>query len=327
MDIIDVALAADHRYLPGLLATMASMIDSASAPERIRFDVFATGFDDGDEAKVRGLAERRGFRGVLRFIVPDMAPIAARFRPYKNSHMTYLRLSLSEYLDCDWAVYADVDTLWFRDVCEFWEERDEQASVCWSRDLPSIAEGVGMYSRKWNPDFDESRYCCAGVMLMNLAKMREMKFVDRCAEFAERWGTPFLVDQDILNTICMKSAKIVDRRWDLMMPEKAAREGAVLHFNGVGGMFATGFRGWMPLHYAWFRYYGREVLGESDRFVCGRFKRFVFALMGLVYPPETLIRALTFPFGRALGDGIRRQLFFAWLWRHAKWLKRDRAIA
>ena len=320
---IDVALAADRRYLPGLLATIASMIDSASAPERIRFNVFATGFGDGDEAKVRALANRKRFGGEIRFIVPDMAPIAKRFRPYKNSHMTYLRLSLCEYLQSDWAVYSDVDTLWFRDVCELWDERDENASVCWSRDLPSIAEGVGMYSRKWNPEFEESRYCCAGVMLMNLAKMRKSGFVDACARFAERWGTPFLVDQDILNTLCMGSAKILDRRWDLMMPVKAARDGAVLHFNGVGAMFSAGFSGWMPLHYGWFRYYNREVLGEPDRFICGRLKRLAFALMGIFYPPEMLIRALTAPFGRALGDGICRQLFFAWLWRHARWRRRN----
>ena len=39
--------------------------------------------------------------------------IKSLFEPYNGSHAPFLRLFLCEYLDVDWVVYADVDTLWF----------------------------------------------------------------------------------------------------------------------------------------------------------------------------------------------------------------------
>ena len=319
--IVSIALAANHRYLPGLMATMASLILSASDRGRLRFHVFADGLTEDDCQDVAELARRLGAVIPVEFHRPDMTVITRRFGGYNGSHTTYLRLFLCEYLtDEDWVVYSDVDILWFRDVCQLWNLLEKDKSVLWCADLPSIASDVRLYSLRWNPGFDVKRYACAGMLVMNLKRMRETGFVDKCMDFAKRWGTPFFVDQDILNFVCFDDARILPQYWDLMMPDRRAADGGVVHFNGVGRMFNGPMIGWRPLYWLWYRFYYDIVLEEREKRVCGRFKSLVFWLLGSIYPDRRLVRLFTWPFRPQVTDQIQRQLFFAWLWRHANWM-------
>ena len=200
---------------------------------------------------------------------------------------------------------------------KLWDEQDDAVSLLWCHDLPSICRGVHKYS-KWNPDFDEKKYACSGVVLMNLKRLRETNFVAKAASFVEEWGTPYFVDQDILNYVCRNDAKLLPQYWDCMMPTKEAVNGLVYHFNGIGAMFNSSFSGWRPLYYPWFRFYYDFILKEPKKKVCSRIKRAFFWILGICYPPVWLIKAL-FGWHPFLVDNIHRQLFFAWLWRHAKW--------
>ena len=56
-DAVHIALAADHRYLPGLLATLASMVLSASDKSRLRFHILADGLTDEDKCAVTALPQ------------------------------------------------------------------------------------------------------------------------------------------------------------------------------------------------------------------------------------------------------------------------------
>ena len=318
--IVSIALAANHRYLPGLMATMASLILSASDRGRLRFHVFADGLTEDDCQDVAELARRLGAVIPVEFHHPDMTRIQSLFKPYNGSHAAFLRLFFCEFLQEERIVYSDVDVLWFRDVCELWRESCDDVSLAWCRDLPSIARGVKDYSLRWNPSFDETRYACSGVMLMNLKRMRETGFVDKCVDFAKRWGTPFFVDQDILNFVCFDDARILSQCWDLMMPDRRAADGGVVHFNGVGRMFNGPMIGWRPLYWLWYRFYYDIVLEGREKRVCGRFKSLVFWLLGSIYPDRRLVRLFTWPFRPQVTDQIQRQLFFAWLWRHANWM-------
>lgn len=321
MTEIPIALAANHRYLPGLLTTMASMMHFASDRRRLVFHVFADGLEDADKEAVLSLAAEYSCEKSVKFHHPDLEPVKKLFKPYRNSHSAFLRLFLSEYLDCDWVLYSDVDTLWARDVCGIWQERDESVSVLWCKDCPSIAQGVKSYSLKWNPEFDEARYSCSGVMLMNLKRMRTTGFVLKCAEFAEKWGTPWFVDQDIINTVCRNDAKIIDQYWDLMMPDRRAADGAVIHCNGIGEFFNGEMKGVLPHYYIWYRFYYDVILKDTSRKVCPIWKRAVWFLIGRVYPSRWLVKAFTWPFALHWTDNIQRAMFFSWLIGHAEWFR------
>lgn len=315
-DPIHIAVAADHRYLPGLLVTVVSMIRATKSRDRLAFHVFSAGLTDADKDEVIRQIVRLGV-AAPEFHEPDMARIAASFKAYKGSHATYLRLFLPTLLTTEWVIYSDVDTLWLRDIAELWNLRDEAATIQWCRDLPSIRSAVGRYS-KWNPTFDEASYCCAGVALLNLRRLRETNLPEQSYRFAERWGTPFFVDQDILNYICRDTAKILPQVWDCLNPTREAIDGLVYHFNGIGRYFNSSFRGWRPLYYPWFRYYYDFIVDTPNRVVCPWSKRLLFWLLGMFYPSRKFISLVTHR-NLALTDNIERQLFFAWLWRHANW--------
>ena len=322
-EIVHIALAADHRYLPGLQATLASMVLSSRGKDRLRFHVLADGLTAEDERSVSDLAVRCGATQPVEFLHPDMAPVRRTFQPYKGSHAAFLRLFLCEFLsEEDWVLYADVDTLWFRDACDLWNLRDPSVSLLWSLDCPAIAEGVREYSLRFNPRFDVARYACSGVVLMNLRRMRETGFVAKCEAFAAKWGTPFFVDQDILNTVCFDDAKLLDRRWDCMMPDRAAADAVVIHCNGLGGKFDVPMRSWRPSYYVWYRFYADIVLGAPDRPAASRLRRLLFWSLGFVYPPHRTIAFLCRRLHPQRRDQIERTLFFAWLWRHAKWWRK-----
>lgn len=313
---IHIALAANHRYLPGLLVTMVSMIRSTAKKENLRFHILSEGLTSEDKEQVLSFAAEYG-SPPPDFYEPDMAPIRSKFNAYKNSHAAFLRLFLCEVFPYDWMLYSDVDTLWLRDTEELWNMRDDSVSLLWCHDIPSIIRGIHEYS-KWNPDFDESKYACSGVVLMNLKKLRETNFVAKAADFVEKWGTPFFVDQDILNYVCRDDAKLLPQHWDCMMPTKEAANGLVYHFNGIGSMFNGSFSGVRPLFYVWFRYYYDFILKQPHKKVCGFFRRALFWALGSIYPPERIIRFVIMR-NPVLAENVYRQLFFAWLWRHAKW--------
>ena len=48
-DLVHIALSANHRYLPGLLVTMVSMIRSSSQKDRLRFHILSEGLSEDDK--------------------------------------------------------------------------------------------------------------------------------------------------------------------------------------------------------------------------------------------------------------------------------------
>ncbi len=315
--LIHIVLAANHKYMPGLLVTLSSIARSASDKNRLRFHVISDGLSVEDRGRIFDAADKFGASQPI-IIEADYSRVASLFCNQHYPYMVFLRLFYCEMFDVDWVLHTDVDTLWMRDVCELWALRDNSKIVQWCRDIPSIAHGVKAYS-KWNLEFDEERYCCAGVMLMNLRRMRETGFAGKCIDFVTKWGTPLFVDQDIINYVCRHDSGILPQHWDCMMPTKAAVDGLVYHVSHIGQMFNDKYSGWQPLQYPWFRYYYDFILNQPQKAVCGFYKRLFHWLMGTFYPNRRFSRFLAIRLPDYAKDSFYRQLFFAWLWRHAKW--------
>lgn len=330
-DIIHIALASDSNYIRGLLATMASMILFAKDKTLLQFHILDDHLTEEEKNRVVAIATRLGASRSIDFLSPDTERVVKNFKAYKDSHTAFLRLFLGELLpELSWVVYADVDTLWFRDVAELWKERDDKYPICWARDLPSICHGVHLYSTGWNPDFDESRYCCSGVALMNLSWFRREKVAERSFKFVEKWGTPFFVDQDILNSFFMKDCKIVDQCWNGMIPDAEAVESTVLHFNGLGAALRSKdltlpkpFEAWRPLYAPWYRFYYDMIAEERGRPMSSFVRRMFWRALGMINPTSSPVRWLM---SKTLSvkwqDHVGRQIFFAWLMRNAKWWRR-----
>jgi len=232
-DKIHIVLASDANYRPGLAVTKASILRSCSAPERIVWHVF-------DERALDGL---KGLEA---------------FASYHTSKMPYLRLFLPDLMpDVEWIVYADVDTVWQRDVCELWDfvfsrgrampEGRAMPAIFWVRDFEVTARKVLPWLRKAGcDDFDESRYACTGVCVMNLGKMRKDRLGERAVELVLKAGSPPFADQDILNLLYHFDSALLPDCWDVAGHWQNRRDWdhavgadgkAVYHIFGVGRHF------------------------------------------------------------------------------------------
>ncbi len=244
---IDVVLVANERYAPGLTATRESLVAACSALERLRFHVF------GDA---------------------DMEPLARRLplSDYNGSKLPYLRLFLPELLpECDWVLYSDVDTLWFRDPIELWEERDDAKAICWVADFPVIRVEYDKWRRSKGVTIGATRhYACSGVALLNLRKWREMDLTARAMRFIRDYGCPPYADQDVLNALLADDARLLDPVWDMLAPGMRLSP-CVYHVTGIGRHFGKArYDGPIPQYAWWFAWRGEA----SDRqAVARRFRR------------------------------------------------------
>lgn len=212
-ETIHVVLAADANYAPGLEVTQRSLRRSCSRPGRIVWHVF-------DETALDGLV---GLEAFVR---------------YNTSRMPYLRLFLPELLpDVDWVVYSDVDVIWNRDVCELAGLFDASVAIQWVRDFESTVRDVRPWIRKTGIAFDETRYGCSGICLMNLKKMRATRLGARATDLVRRFGTPPYADQDLLNVLFNRDCGLLPEHWDVLCGLRDWRTPAVYHLTGVGRHF------------------------------------------------------------------------------------------
>ncbi len=319
-DTVHIALAANHRYAPGLKATLVSMVRACSDRSRLRFHVFSDGLTGDDKSDLVALAKRFDYHVPIDFREPDMTLMERKFAAYYGTHTAFVRLFFPELLEeLDWVLWADVDTLWFRDPAELWEQREDRYSLLWCEDLPSTKRFVRDWHVQFDETFDARPYCCSGVMLMNLAKLRCEKFVERGLGLVSRHGTPPFADQGIFNVLCGKESKVVDGSWDLLDPASNVSNGLVLHFNGLGKLCDNvAYTGWRPLYEIWFRYYAQVVEGHSALQIWPMWKRLFVSMLGVLSPFSSIVDFL--PLRHWQRDNIRRTLFFAQLRGKLLWL-------
>lgn len=220
-DKVHIVLASDANYLPGLEVTRASILRSCKSSERLVWHVF----DEETLSKIN----------------------VSGMPKWNGSHMPYLRLWLPEILhDVDWVVYADVDTVWNRDVCELHDVAAGcgRKSVCWVRDFRNTRRLSGKWIDRVAADegwhFDWSTYACSGVCVMNLKKLRMTNFTGRVLELFAKYGVPQYPDQDVMNVICNRDSGMLSSVWNAMgdcsnLPP--AGEQCVYHITGVGRHF------------------------------------------------------------------------------------------
>lgn len=317
---VQMALAANRRYLPGLKATIASII-CASKSKKILFHVFSDELTDADHDEICQLVRRFGYDEDIHFIRPDMERFLSSFKQYNGSCTPYLRLFFAEFFpNLSWVLWSDVDVLWFRDPEELWTQKDSGFSILWARDRElSQKKGAEFARARWRPDFDWRKYCCSGVCMLNLEKMRRRSFAMQSLDFVARWGSPPFADQDILNELCYDDAKIVDDCWDLMNPRRVGSE-IVLHFNGIGQHWNGKPYAWRwPLYEIWFRYYAQVVEGRRKARIYSPWNSVLMFFAGLAYLPDWLLKIMVARLSSSRAVDVRLFFFFAWVRRKKLW--------
>jgi lipopolysaccharide biosynthesis glycosyltransferase len=230
---VPVFFACNDEYFPHVLAAMASLLENAHSENRYDLVVLHGEHLSNANMTLAGEWIRRWSNASLRFF--DMGGIMAGNDDFASE--TYYRLFLPWICrSYDKVVYLDADLVLFTDVAELYgvDLGECLLGACHDRFVEgNLAKHRDDFSRF--PDYVvDQGYFCAGVMVLNLRKMREERTAETCFEALRRMGPPYMNDQTLLNGVCAGKVLFIDEKWDVLVGfvESFLRSGR----EGTGGV-------------------------------------------------------------------------------------------
>lgn len=218
---IHVALASDNNYFEGLLVTATSIAQTCSRPECLTFHLLDGGITQENYTYLN--ARLSSFGCQLSRISMNQDLELGKFKIYHGSKMTYARLLLPDLLpDVAHVIYSDVDILWHADIAELWDGLSTNAILHYVPPHPNSFSKLGSEESKWFTDngfcVKPERYFCAGMIVMNLGKLRlENLSTKMVALLEEHYGQVPQNDQTVLNAFmgCRNDTKALDYKWQI----------------------------------------------------------------------------------------------------------------
>ena len=237
--VIPIFFASDDNYVPFLAVTLYSLEQNADT--NYQYDIKIMNADNiSVENKFKLLAEfeKEGFDIEFVDVLPYVEKIASKLhtRDY-YSKSTYYRLFIPNmypqydkalYLDCDIAINESISKLFNIDIGDNYVGAIPDQSVLYMSDefKDYVENRIGVKSFK--------NYFNAGILVMNLQKLRESNFEDTFIQLLSSVKFDVAQDQDYLNVICNGHIKYIDETWNSMpipVDIKRPKVPALVHYN------------------------------------------------------------------------------------------------
>lgn len=234
--MIPIFFAVDDGYIPFLAVTIQSIIENATENHYYEIKILYTNIAKENINRIKKL-EKDFLK--IEFVDLNYYIDSIKDKLYTRdyySKATYFRLFLPSlypqyekvlYLDADIVVNADVAELYNIDIGDNLLGAVTDEVVSFSPIFSEYVEkvvGVSSYKHYFN----------AGVLVMNLDKLREFNFQEKFLYLLERITFSVAQDQDYLNRICKGRVKFIDATWNKMpvgrrsIPNKNIK---LVHYN------------------------------------------------------------------------------------------------
>ncbi|MBQ7884844.1 MAG: glycosyltransferase family 8 protein [Clostridia bacterium] len=214
---VPVFFAVDDNYVPFLLVTLESITSNASKDNQYIFHVLNNGISESNIERLNQY-NHDNFKVELVNVAKAMQKIgdALHTRDY-YSKTTYYRLFIPNmfpqfdkalYLDCDIAVQGDVAELYSYELGSNYVGAIADESV-------SIVPEFSAYTKNFL-GVDGNRYFNAGILVMNLKRLREIHFESKFVNLISSYTFYVAQDQDYLNVICKDRVTYIPKIWNKM---------------------------------------------------------------------------------------------------------------
>ena len=221
---IDIAYAADHAYMFLCCVSMLSLLKSLPQGQEARIHLLTDeSLGREDEGLLTHLSGRFPQVEIIRH---DISAKALQSRDFRDSiwpRAACYRLLLPELLpDVELCLYLDADTLVVGDILPLWEldMREYFLAGVFDDIAPVRQETVGHHI----PGIQT--YVNSGVLLMNLALMRERNLQEK---FLKEINDYLVLDQDLLNVVCYGGIRLLPPDHNCI-PGVHADSPRILHF-------------------------------------------------------------------------------------------------
>ena len=205
--IIDVVLSTDNNYAQHCAVLIASILLNNQSKYTYHFHILDGGISYENKLKISKLQVIQDFS--ITFY--SMKDYDFSFLPLNRKNIstaTYYRLMLTKILpeNIDKIIYLDCDIIVDGDLSEFWETDISEVFAGVIEDESSIRSTIKLNLRN---------YFNAGVLLLNIKKLREIDFIPTWLNyFKENELIIDLQDQDILNGVFNNNVKWLPLKWN-----------------------------------------------------------------------------------------------------------------
>lgn len=210
-EMINLVYACDENYAQHMAISMMSA--EMYTDKFINFYVFDAGIKDESKDKIKASVTN----GSVTFITIDISD----FKDFPKtidyiSIATYFRLKLPTYLsNVDKVIYIDVDAVVGGDLYQLWLEPLNGKPVGAVID-PTIEFFSDNYKINLGLE-NEQHYFNAGVLLIDVNKLREVKFESNVIDFFHEYGSIIKYqDQDILNGVLKGNVQYLNAKYNYM---------------------------------------------------------------------------------------------------------------
>lgn len=208
-EAIHIAFASDDGYVMPTLVAMTSVLANTSS--YVAFHILDDGIAQKNRRRIERLAQRYG--AAVDFIETDRAWLGNFPADPRLAKTTYLRLRLPACLpDVARCIYLDGDLVVRHDIAELWNLDLHGKALAAVKDIVGDFLEEGRHNLQLDQDHI---YFNAGVLVMDLARLRAFRLEEKAIAFAQKYPERIrIVDQDILNVLLQKDVAYFPLAWN-----------------------------------------------------------------------------------------------------------------
>ena len=236
---IEIFFASDTNYLPYLSCALHSLSEHSSPDNEYRIHILTTDFSEESLAETKRLVRSNitvSVHDLSERIAEIKSELSVRLRDYYSDSIYYRifipkmfpRLKKAVYLDADIILNDDVANLYNTDLGDNLLGAVTDESVV---GIPIFCD----YVKKQIGLADEHDYFNSGVLVMNLAAMRDERLEEKFVHLLKTYNFDTVApDQDYLNLICRGRVHYLEGGWNkhpIAENELKRSELHLMHYN------------------------------------------------------------------------------------------------
>lgn len=236
-DDVNLFFACDDNYIPMFAVVLESIREFADKNRKYNIKVLNTG-NISEYNRNRLISEYSSNNMNIEFVdISDrVSSICEKLhtRDY-YSKSTYFRLFIPAlYPHLNKALYLDCDILLLDDVAKLYDNdlKNNLVGAIPDESVWAVPEFQRYVMNRINLD-DYKKYFNAGILLMNLDRLRKINFEDLFLELISNITFNVAQDQDYLNTICKDNVLFLDKGWNKMpiIDDMNLSDIKLIHYN------------------------------------------------------------------------------------------------
>lgn len=227
---IPIVFAINNSYIKQIVTVLTSIIDNFNNENELEINILERNLSD-ENKKI--ISKFNSLNVKINYI--NMNDININLEEFMDirehydyiSIETYYRFFISElFLNHDKIIYLDADIIVLEDISKLYsiDIEDYLAGVVSDMNIDIVFAREWLISKQvtlkeyFEKTLNKSTndYFNAGVLLLNLKKVREDNIVKKLWKFAEEKSPLEFQDQDILNAVFENNVKYIDRRWNVL---------------------------------------------------------------------------------------------------------------